>query len=331
MVEKKATIRDVAKLAGVSISTVSRYLNNPTSIKPVAAYRVKKAVLELDYEPNAAARNLKKGKSKLIGVIVPHMRVFFEEASSVITDYFYDRGYVTVLCISDNEEQKERFFVEELIRQQAAGIIIAPSGKNTDYLRKVYEKHQNLVAIDRSEAIGCPMVLENHRENAYQLLKYLLKNGHYDKILFLHGWENSFSTKMCRAGITCAAEEAGVPEERLIVQYTHSNRKGTMEALHFFMASLKENEKPALVAYGTDILEYAVMGIHQFYPEWLSKFTLSGFALPGTQEKLGIECSLVIKNPQQVGATAAEVLYRQIQQETIEPESTYTIPVSYTF
>lgn len=329
--KKKATIRDVANLAGVSISTVSRYLNNPTSIKPVAAYRVKKAVLELEYEPNAAAQNLKKGKSKLIGVILPHMRVFFEEVSAVITEYFYDRGYITVLCISDSEEHKERFFVEELIRQQAAGIIIAPSGKNTEFLHKIHAKHGSLVAIDRAEKIGCPMVLENHQENAHRLVAHLLQTGVYDKILFLHGWENSFSSQMCQAGSITAAQEAGIANERLIVSFTHSNRKGTHAALKDFMDGLRKDEKPAIVAYGTDILEYTVMGIHQFYPEWFSKCTLSGFALPGTQEKLGIECSLVIKNPQQVGATAAEVLYKQMQSGAAEQAIVYEIPVDYTF
>ena len=210
--EKKATIREVAKLAGVSISSVSRYLNDPTSIKPVAAYNVKKAIQELEYAPSAAAQNLKRGKSQMIGIVVPHMRVFFEEASAVITEYFYERGYMTAVCISNAEEQKERFFVDQMLRQQAAGIVIAPSGKNTDYLRKVCEKHKHFVAIDRAENLGCPQVLENHKENAYRLVSHLLKNGCYNKIMFVHGWEKSFSAQMCQTGGLGAVQEAGFPE-----------------------------------------------------------------------------------------------------------------------
>ncbi|MBQ8082266.1 MAG: LacI family DNA-binding transcriptional regulator [Clostridia bacterium] len=328
--EKKVTIREVAKLAGVSISSVSRYLNDPTSIRPVAAYNIKRAIRELEFEPSAAAQSLKRGQSRMIGVIVPHMRVFFEVVSSVITDYFYERGYMTVVCLSDGEEEKERSFVEGMLRQQAAGIVIAPSGRNTDFLRGVAEKKSNLVAIDRAEEIGCPVVLENHRENAYRLVKHVLAAGPCDRLFFLHGWENSFSTKMCQAGSRRAMEEAGFAKERVCEYFTHSSQPGVAAALRQFMGSLAPAERPAIVAYGTDMLEYAVMGLHQQYPEWAGRVRLAGFALPGTREKLGIPCSLVIKNPQRVGAAAAELMYRRLQGQSV-PQDVVEIPVEYSF
>ena len=77
MKEKKVTIREVAELAGVSISSVSRYLANPKSIQPLAAYNIKNAINELQYEPNMFARNLKRGQTQIVGLIVPHMEYFF--------------------------------------------------------------------------------------------------------------------------------------------------------------------------------------------------------------------------------------------------------------
>ena len=68
--EKRATIKDVAALSGVSISTVSRYLSNPESVKPFAAYKIKDAVNQLGYVPNTFARSLRKGGSKTIGVVM---------------------------------------------------------------------------------------------------------------------------------------------------------------------------------------------------------------------------------------------------------------------
>ncbi len=329
--DKKVTIREVAKLAGVSISSVSRYINSPTSVKPVAAYRIKAAIQELDYEPSAAAQNLKRGQSRMIGVIVPHMRAFFEEASAVITDFFCERGYMTSICLSNGEEQKERFFIEELLRQQAAGIVIAPSGKSNDFLHKVYRKYGRLVLIDRAEDIGCPIILENHRENAHRLVSYVLRNGSYNRLMFLHGWENTFSARMCLEGGMAAVGESGFPDEYVMVRYTHSKLKGTLEALDGFMHSLSDYDHPAIIAYGTDILEYTVMGLHQHYPQWINRCGLAGFALPGTREKLGIACSLVIKNPQEVGAQAAEILYRQIQGLATEAGQVFEIPVSFSF
>ena len=115
--EKRATIKDVAALAGVSISTVSRYLSNPESVKPFAAYKIKDAVNQLGYVPNTFARSLRKGSSRTVGVVVPNLEFFFGKASKAISDYFYGQGYVTFICETDNESDKEKFFIQQLINQ----------------------------------------------------------------------------------------------------------------------------------------------------------------------------------------------------------------------
>ena len=158
MKQKKVTIREVAELAGVSISSVSRYLADPKSIQPLAAYNIKNAINELQYEPNIFARNLKKGQSQVIGLVVPHMEYFFGKICSVVSDYFFERQYVTYICESDSTREKELFYVQALLNQKAAGIIIAPCGQNTMYLKNVCKNYTNMVAIDRLEEIGCDMV-----------------------------------------------------------------------------------------------------------------------------------------------------------------------------
>ena len=91
MKEKKATIREVAALAGVSISSVSRYLKDPKSIQPLAAYNIKNAIRELEYEPNLFAQNLKRGKTNIIGLVVPHMEYCFGRVCRGVSDYFFER------------------------------------------------------------------------------------------------------------------------------------------------------------------------------------------------------------------------------------------------
>lgn len=174
--EKRATIKDVAALSGVSISTVSRYLSNPESVKPFAAYKIKDAVNQLGYVPNTFARSLRKGGSKTIGVVIPNLEFFFGKASKAISDYFYSQGYVTFICETDNESDKEKFFIQQLIDQQVAGMIIASSGLNTAFLQKTYSQYPNMVMLDRAEKIGSDIVAENYEETTYQLLIHMLKN-----------------------------------------------------------------------------------------------------------------------------------------------------------
>lgn len=74
------------------------------------------------------------------------------------------------------------------------------------------------------------------------------------------------------------------------------------------------------------------MGIHQLYPDWIGRADVAGFAQAGTAEKLGIDCSLVVKNPEEVGITASEVLHRKLTEESAESGSRiYDIRVEYKF
>ena len=294
MKEKKVTIREVAELAGVSISSVSRYLADPKSIQPLAAYNIKNAINELQYEPNMFARNLKRGQTQIVGLIVPHMEYFFGKICHVVSDYFFERKYITYICESDSEREKELFYVQELLNQRAAGIIIAPSGQNTPYLQGVTKNYKNMIAIDRQEDIGCDMVLENHRDNAYHLISWLLKNKPCSRIMMLFGWSDSFNTRMCLAGANQALEEAGRDGSRVIKIFTARKIEVVMDALKQLNSVLEDGERPVIIGFGTDIVEYIAMGIHQLYPEWIGNVDIAGFAMGGTKEKLGMDCSLVV-------------------------------------
>lgn len=332
MKEKKATIREVAALAGVSISSVSRYLADPKSIQPLAAYNIKNAIRELQYEPNSFAQNLKRGKSNIVGLVVPHMEYFFGRVCGVVSDYFFERNYVTFICETDSDGAKERFYIQELLNQKAAGIIVAPCGQNTPYLEAVARDYKNMVVIDRQEETGCDIVLENHRENAYKLLSWLLSSKPCARVLMLFGWADSYNTRMCLAGSARAFEEAGKPESEIIRVYTARKTEMVTGALRQLQECLKAGERPLIVAFGSDILEYVVMGIHQYYPEWAGRIDVAGFALGGTADKLGIDCSLVIKNPESVGITASELLHRKMTEEKTEDgRKIYEIKVNYQF
>lgn len=332
MKEKKATIKEVAALAGVSISSVSRYLKDPKSIQPLAAYNIKNAIRELEYEPNLFAQNLKRGKSNIIGLVVPHMEYFFGRICRGVSDYFFERNYVTFICESDNDGAKERFYIQELLNQKAAGILIAPSGLNTAYLKKVARSYRNMVMIDRKEEVGCDIVLENHRENAYNLVSWLLKNKPCCQVLMLFGWIDSFNTRMCMEGSDQAFAEAGKPEEEILRVITSRKIDIVVDALAQFSKRIQKGQRPLIVAFGSDILEYVAMEIHRSYPEWIGNVDVAGFAQAGTAEKLGMQCSLVIKNPEAVGITAAELLHKKIEEEKKEEApKLYDIKVQYRF
>jgi DNA-binding LacI/PurR family transcriptional regulator len=322
---KKITIRDVARMAGVSISSVSRYLADPKTVLPLAAYNIRNAVLELGYEPNLFARNLKRGYSNTVGIVVPHMEFFFSKACAAMGDFFYERKYVTFICESANDPAKERFYVQELLSHKVAGLIIAPGGLNTDYLREIAKKHKNMVILDRNEDIGCAVVAADHEENAYRLLSFVLENRPCDRIGLLLGQEAAYSTRACRRGVERAMADHKTDPSRVRMFFGCRKMENVSRAVGELCRNPKGNTRPSVVAFAVNFLEYAVMSLNRLGPGALKKVDLAGFALQNSMDMLGINCPCVILNPEETGITAARLLYDMILSPDKQRDS--TLPV----
>lgn len=122
-----ATIKDVAREAGLTVTTVSRVLNNRGYISDNARKKVDEAMKKLNYQPNEMARSLRK-KSNLIGIIVPHIRhPYFAEMISNLEREAYNQGYRVMLCNTKDREEREREYVDICKSNRVAGIIIFSS------------------------------------------------------------------------------------------------------------------------------------------------------------------------------------------------------------
>ena len=104
-----ASIKDVARLAGVSTSTVSRVLGQPDAVREELRLRVQEAIAELGYRPNLAARRLRQQRASVIGLIVADIRnPFFTDISRAVEDMAYEHGLRVILCNSDEDPAKEQ-------------------------------------------------------------------------------------------------------------------------------------------------------------------------------------------------------------------------------
>jgi len=120
-----ATIKDVAELAGVSVTTVSRIMNNRGAISEKTRKKVLKVMKELDYHPNEMARSLLTKRSKIIGLIIPYLdHPFFSRLSAAIENACYKYGYKLLLCTSANHADKEREMVSMLRANKVDGILL---------------------------------------------------------------------------------------------------------------------------------------------------------------------------------------------------------------
>ncbi|MEZ4500915.1 MAG: LacI family DNA-binding transcriptional regulator [Thermomicrobiales bacterium] len=120
------TIRDVAHRAGVSAATVSHTINGTRYVDPVTQERVRQAIVETGYRPNALARSLRRRETRTFGLIIPDItNPFFAEMARTIEDAGFAAGYSVVLCNSDRSAEKEAGYVDVLLAKQVDGIILA--------------------------------------------------------------------------------------------------------------------------------------------------------------------------------------------------------------
>jgi len=170
-----ANIRDVAKKSGVSVATVSRYINQKGYISKEASEVIGRAIKELDYKPNLVARSLSTKQTKLIGLIVPDiMNPFFPELARAVEDVALTYDYTVVLCNSDEKAEKEIHYIETLRQNYVAGFIVTTNQLHASH-------YQNLdipvVALDRTIDASIPTVSSNNKEGARLGTAHLIEQG----------------------------------------------------------------------------------------------------------------------------------------------------------
>ncbi|MFX3624365.1 MAG: LacI family DNA-binding transcriptional regulator [Ectobacillus sp.] len=180
----KPNLKDVAALAGVSATTVSRVLNNRGYISEQTKKKVYEAMEELNYFPNDVARSLFRKSTKLIGLIFPTTsHPFFGELILNIENICSSFGYKVLLCNSLNQTDKERNYLEMLQRNQVDGIIVGTHNQGTlDYSKIRFP----VVAIDRFLSAAIPVVSSDNYEGGKLATERLLKS-HCRKIIHICG------------------------------------------------------------------------------------------------------------------------------------------------
>jgi len=223
------TIRDVARLAGVSIATVSRALNN--SSYPVAEEtrkKVLKAAKDLDFQPSKLAAGLKLEKSAAVGLIFPSFvgGTFYSQIFHAIEDEVTGKGYGIILGSSYGHSEKEELLIDLLRERRVEGLIIIPSSHNIDlkYYQRLKKKIP-FVFVDRYlPEIDADRVTTDNVKGAYIAIKHLIKLGH-KRIALLSGPEAPCTSIQDRIkGYERALREFGIGFRKIIETEKNLNK-----------------------------------------------------------------------------------------------------------
>ena len=173
-----ATLKDVAKLAHVDVSTVSRALNNTSYVHPDTKERVYAAAKELGYHPNVVAQALRQGKRHTIGVVVPRLHMaIFSEILQGIEQKAGELGYETLICNTNDDPKTEKECLNRLRSGFVDGIIIAATGRNGRFLRDLQASGVAVTQLVRRQELELSSVVAEYDACGYDAVKFLYAKG----------------------------------------------------------------------------------------------------------------------------------------------------------
>jgi LacI family transcriptional regulator len=222
MRSNQITIKDIARILGISPSTVSRALKDHPDINSDTKKAVNELANKLKYQPNAVALSLKNSRSNTIGIIIPEIvHYFFSSVISGIEDIASQRGYTVIICQSNESFEREVANAKALLSHRVDGILISVSKQtNTfNHFQNLQEGGIPLVFFDRiAPEINADQVINDDVEASYDATRHLIENG-CKRIAHFAGPQSLLIGRNRLQGYINALTEAGLPvDNRLIIQ-----------------------------------------------------------------------------------------------------------------
>lgn len=260
---KSPTIHDVAQRAGVSLSTVSRVLNDYVSVSSHTRERVESAIRELHYERPKVADDVKDTEEvNSVGLIVPDiLNPFFPLLIKGVEQVSRIHGYHLILCDSENDPELERQHIMNLYQRGVSGILLISTADQSP-VEELISNGFPLVFLDRAiESEAVSYVISDNEDGAYQAVRYLLKLGH-QRIVNLTGPEFLNTEKARLKGYQRALTEENLPfqQELMICANYHLE-----EAYHKIWSLLEKGQEFTAVFATNDMMAF---GAKQALEEW---------------------------------------------------------------
>jgi LacI family transcriptional regulator len=314
-----ATIRDVARLAGVAPITVSRVINKAGYISDDTRLRVEAAIAELRYIPNSLSRSLRSKKTNMVALIVSDItNPFWTTVTRGVEDACSEHKLHVILCNTDENEEKLGEYVDLLRQKQMDGFIVVPTGESVTLLQSLQNQGVPLVVLDRvlpnlhADTVRCDSEL-----GSYELTNYLLGLGHR-RIAMLSG-SHFISTGHDRImGYKRALQEAGIPIDDTLISYgdfkTESGYERTLQIMH------DSTNRPTALFAGSNFIALGVikaldeMGLR--IPDDISVVSFDD--LPDVFRPF---LTVIAQGPYDLGYQAAQLLLERLASpdEVIEP------------
>lgn len=310
-----ATIRDIKERTGLSLATISKYLNGG-NVLPENREKIQDAIKELHYEVNELARGLVTNKTRTIGVVVFNIESFFNGTIlRYIGDLLRKKGYGLLICDSCNDEKTEADNIRFLLSKKVDGMIVIPVSDSDRFLKPAKQRNIPVVLLDRSvegETYDCVKI--NNRTAAKQAVSTLLNKGHRKIGIIYSGKEYTGIERY--KGFVDAMEQAGC-------QIPDSYYKCGIHSVDFGYDSMKElldlEDRPtAIFSSNYEITLGAVMALQESERHSWKDIAIVGFDKLLLTPLVDSQICKVVQPMKEMAESAAELLLKRIEEEAGE-------------
>ena len=312
------TLKDIAKIAGVAESTVSRAINNKPGVGAQTREKIMEIVREHNYQPNQLAQGLAKRETHLLALIVADLTgPGYSEIIKSMEKTANQAGYQLIICNTDNNLAKEKTYLNLVGQHRVDGaIIVGGTLANNNIMKLALNQDELLVLVNcLAEEVLIPTVLVDNARGGYLATVHLLEQG-LEKIALVMGPANDFLESEKLNGYQQALADYNIPFREQLIIKTDLSREGGYNA---FFQVMKIDELPDGFFVTNDLL---AIGLTE-------AIKMGGYLIPGDFAVVGYGDSIIsaVINPaltvvaeplQQLGRLAAEYIIKLINDQAIE-------------
>lgn len=318
-----ATIRDIAKGTGLSVATVSKFLNGGHVLEENRT-KIEAAIASLHYEVNEIARGLATSRTRTVGVLMPYLDNSF--ASTIIAsaeDYFRKQGYGTIVCDCRGDPEVEREELDFLLSKRVDGILVIPSAGSPDFLERAESRQIPVVLIDRTfEGTHFDSVLSDNAGASRDAVSALILHGHR-RIGILCAGQELYTARERLAGYAEALWKGGIPyEEDLVLE-------GDLSVQHGYDGTkrLLSLPEPPTAIYLTnyEITLGAVIALNELGLHFPADLSVVGFDNLMLAQVVRPQLWMVVQPMREIAETAAKLMLGRLDGSLRSPSLTYKL------
>jgi LacI family transcriptional regulator len=314
------TIKDVAKRAGVSIATVSRVINRVPSVRPETIKRVHDAIADINYVPNATARNLKIDKTKMVGLLISNIsNAHFTSMAKSVEKFLRTEGYSVIVCSTDDDPQMELTYLYRLLSLRIEGLILNTTGQNNDYIAEM-SHILPIVLVDRSIQsmnFNGDFIGSNNYDGVQSLTRHLIDCGHRKIGIITSNLLVSTGRERLK-GFVDTMESIDVEvDENYLYRYDSkfSNVEGGIDGCKYLMSL---NERPtAIVAANNDTAIGVYKYLHANHISVPGDVSVVSYGNINNCELFRVEPTYTTLNPNFIGEKAANYLLSRVKNQNL--------------